>query len=559
MLNLPFASLAAAATLVAVAGCSSGERPDEVGSAAPPTRVETSSTALDSVPGSDADTALEDRPTVTESATTSIESTVPTSDVIGASDASTAPAATDESGAGADSAVLESATVCWADQPAAGTGVEFTDATQSFGLLDPLTGMHGHAAAAGDVNDDGWTDLFVGSFADREPEVYAARGATGPSPDRVLLGGPDGFVIDESFPDVRGRSSGAVFADLDADGDDDLVVTRNQRGTSGIAGQPSAIYENIGEGWVERATVAPDIGARSVAAVELDGDGTLDLVIAGDRYGDGPTKVYQGDGAFGFDDVSAEWGVPDDLTGLALATVDLDGDGWLDVVVNGDRRVLLGGADGFTVADVPELTWVAFGEEDDPAGIAVGDLDGDDRPDLVLGQHFNSTVDFGERVPVRILLNRSEAGQPKMIDVTTESGSPALWTKAPHVALVDVDNDGLNDVVTSAATADGLPLVLRQSERVDGTPRFETIGDEGNGEYFVTGVTDDFDRDGRVDTLLLAWEPERASLFARNESSSGSWLQLDPSVIPGRTGREVTVIDSTTESVVARAWPEAQA
>ena len=67
--------------------------------------------------------------------------------------------------------------------------------------------------------------------------------------------------------------------------------------------------------------------------------------------------------------------MPADLFGLAVSIVDLDQDGWRDLVVNGDPRVLRGGPDRFEVVDVAELGWEAFGDEDDPAGLAVGDLD----------------------------------------------------------------------------------------------------------------------------------------------------------------------------------------
>ncbi|MGA9278484.1 FG-GAP repeat domain-containing protein [Ilumatobacter sp.] len=473
----------------------------------------------------------------------------------------TSPPATSPATA-ADPATPLTAETCWESSPdpsdddGTGAGISFEDVTAEVGLVDPLTGMHGHAAASGDVNRDGWTDLLVGGFADREASAYAMRGASGPSPDRLLLGGPDGFRTDLTFPEDRARSSGAVFADLDADGDDDLVITRNQRGSDGIGGRPTVVLENTGSGWDERNTLADGVTARSAAAVDLDRDGTLDLLIVGDRWGDGSTEIHRGLGGFEFDDVTTEWGVPDDFTGLAAATVDVDGDGWIDVVMNGDPRVLLGGDDGFAIAEVPALAWETFGDEDDPAGIAIGDLDGDDLPDLVLGQHFNSTIDFAERVPVRILVNRSQPGVPAFDDVTEQSGSPDLSTKSPHVAIADIDNDGLNDVITSAASAADLPLILHRNDRGAGeSPHFETIGEEGSGRYWVTGVTDDLDRDGRVDALLVEWEPTQASVSARNTSAGGDWLEFDTASLPSAIGHLVTVEDPTTGEVLARAWP----
>jgi hypothetical protein len=510
-------------------------------------------------------------------------------------DPSSSPTTADAAPAGAG--------VCWSAPPADGSGIAFDDATEESGLVEPLTGMRGHAAAAADVDGDGWTDLFVGGFADRPVDEYRERGADGPAPDRLLRGGPDGYTVDPSFPGETARTSGAVFADLDDDGDPDLVVTRNPRPDDELSARPTTVYRNDGDAWVAATTLLPDTAARSVAALDVDRvglvdlavardrfgvgprrllrktcdlgfeeateagglpddglglargpgdrDGLVDLAVAGDRFGDGPTRLLRNTGDLGFEDASEAWGLPDDVFGLALAPVDLDGDGWLDIVVSGDPRVLRGGPDGFTVVEQPVLAWDVHGDEDDPAGIAVGDLDGDGRPDLAIGQHFNSTVDEGEQVPVRLFLNRSETeGGIDLEDVTDEAGSPALWTKSPHVAIVDLDADGRNDVVTSAVSADGTPLVLHGTGVTDGVPRFDVVGEPGDGPYWITGVADDLDHDGRVDVFMVEWEPSLPSILFRNTGAGGPWVGLDVSALgAGVAGARVEVTGTAGDAL----------
>src|SRR5690606_20938291 len=273
--------------------------------------------------------------------------------------ATTAPAEPGPAGAAA---------TCWtAPEGGAPTGegpLGFEDVTGDVGLVEPLLGMYGHAAATADVDGDGWTDLFVGGFADRDEADYRVRGAEGPSPDRLLLGGPDEFRLDDRFPGELARTSGATFADLDGDGDLDLVVARNPQPGDELTERPTTVYENRGDGWAAAAELAPTTAARSVAALDVDRDGLTDLLVLGDRFGDGPTLALRNAGGFDFEDATVDWGVPDDLRGLALATVDLDGDGRLDVVTSGDPRVLRGGPDGFTVEEVPELRWRTHGDED---------------------------------------------------------------------------------------------------------------------------------------------------------------------------------------------------
>ena len=102
------------------------------------------------------------------------------------------------------------------------------------------------------------------------------------------------------------------------------------------------------------------------------------------------------------------------------------------------------------------------GDEDDPAGVAQADVNGDGRPDVVIGQHYNSTVDAGARVPVRLYLNEpAGSGGVRLRDVTDQAGLPAFPTKSPHVEIADVDADGRPDIVTTASGVDGSPIVLR--------------------------------------------------------------------------------------------------
>lgn len=544
MRRTAMASLAVAA--IALTSCGGSSEGGSTAADAPATaagdRSGTGSTApvesADAVDGADAvgsaDAAQQTEPTDADDAE-------PTADAIPPTDPSG-----DET---ADS-------TCWSGSSTDGDGIAWALATDETGLIEPLTGMHGHATAAGDVDGDGWTDLFVGGFADRDPDAYRLRGADGPSPDRLLRGGPDGFVVDESFVGELARTSGATFGDLDADGDLDLVVVRNPRRDGEISGRPTAIYENEGGSW-RLATTIPVTGrGRAVAIVDFDRDGFADLAIAGDRFGDGPTRLYRNDGAFGFSDASTEWGLPDDMFALALAAVDLDGDGWLDLVVSGDERVLLGGPDGFTISVQDSLRWDLDGDEDDPAGIAVGDLDGDGRPDLLIGQHFNSTVDAGNEVPVRLFLNRTD-GELRLDDVTDASGIPGLWTKSPHVAVVDVDNDARMDIVTSAATDAGVPFVLRNTGTEDSIPRFEPIGEPGDTQYWVTGAVDDFDRDGRVDVFLVEWEPALESPLFRSTAAAGDWVRIDLAALgPAAVGARVSASHPGDDSTISAAWIE---
>ncbi len=422
--------------------------------------------------------------------------------------------------------------MCWAANRRPGSSeISFVDATAEVGLLEPLKGIYGHAAAWGDVNGDAEPDLFVGSFADRPEEEYRMRGATGPSPDRLLLNGPDGFQVESGFPELFGRTSGAVFVDLDGDGDLDLVVSRNTR-PSARGGRLTEILSNESGRFqaVEDSGIPEDLVGRSVAVLDFDRDGLLDLFVAEDRWSGGSSALLRNEGGLHFGDATSAAGLPADVHGLGVAAADLTDDGNPDLFVAGSNRMFISNGDGtFREADNDEFAWETYGEEDDVSGVSIGDLNRDGRPDIVLGHHYNSTLDFEERVPVRVYMHTglTDAGDPRFEDVTEASGLPGLPTKAPHVEINDFDNDGWPDILTTASALDGTrPTVFRHAGLDGDVPRFVTPSGLGNPQYWITGPAADVDRDGRLDVLLVEWEPALPSLLLRNETGSGNWLEV---------------------------------
>lgn len=419
---------------------------------------------------------------------------------------------------------------CWTADPGSGGGtIQFTETARELGLLEPLKGIHGHAAIWTDANRDDREDLFVGTFADRDADRYRHRGANGPNPDRLLIQNGQ-FSVMTDFPEMYTRTSGGASADLDQDGDLDLVLSRNYRDR--VAGKPSTeVLRNDGGSYTRLtdAGLPAEIGGRSVAIFDYDLDGRLDLFITVDRWSGGGSVLLENRGDLSFVDVTSEAGLPGDIHGLGVAASDFTNDGRLDLFVGGSNRLFIGDENGFTEAPSDVFQWEVYGNEDDVAGVSVADLNRDGWLDLAIGHHYNSTVDFGEKVPVRIYLNRGSGpdGLPIFDDVTHETGLPGLPTKAPHVELNDFDNDGWPDLLTSASASEGAEAAVFRHEGLEGdVPQFSSPSGLGSSQYWVSAPTADFNQDGRLDFFLLEWEPALPSLLMRNDTDAGNWLQV---------------------------------
>jgi len=434
----------------------------------------------------------------------------------------------------------------------------FRDVSREAGILPHLSGMRGHSAAWGDVDGDGWVDLYVGTFFEEGSKA------------NVFLRNDRGkFRLDEQeHLRTTGCASGSIFADLDNDGDLDFYLSNvSKRGPTGTL---NLLFRNDGGGKFtdisKSAGTSPDaFKGRSVAAIDFDGDGLLDLA-AGEDHAYGSVKrsrLFRNKGNLLFEDATEAAGLPGTLCGLGVAAGDVNNDGWPDLFFAGrDASNVLFLNERGKFREWPGsrklFAWTFETGDDSACGVTLVDVNRDGLLDILVGHHFKRP--WMKPVPVRLFLNRGVKGaDPSFEEVTEAAGLVPLWMKAPHVEVQDFDNDGWPDIYVSIVKfADGKthPVIFRNLGVRDGVPRFrddawavndfptpdeKALGNTGQlfkriikdrkVEYMAPGPTADYDNDGRLDILLVSWWTECGSLLLKNETAGGNWLQVQ--VQPG--------------------------
>ena len=348
-------------------------------------------------------------------------------------------------------------------------------------------------------------------------------------------GEPAIFATYTTFLSGGVLSESMVARDLNGDGKLDLVIANECSDSTCTAGSVSVLLGN-GDGTFQPAvTYKASYRVDSIAIADLNGDGKLDIV-AGTYCGSADTTCLSssatvllgnGDGTF-----QAGLGYAAGSYVSSVAVGDLNGDGKPDIVTNGcfasncgNVAVLLGNGDGTFQA---AMTYGTGGA----SSVAIGDLNGDGKPDLAVINNGGG---------LEVLLGNGDGTFQETFSV---GGFVAF-----SVAVADVNGDGKPDLVTANPCITSTNGCLSGAVGVllgngDGTFQNATIYSSG-GVYAHSVVVVDVNGDGKADVVvgntytLNGPGSNAAVLFGNGDGtfqspvSYGSGPGNAPSVVPG--------------------------
>ena len=292
--------------------------------------------------------------------------------------------------------------------------LRFVDVTAASGIDVRSYGM---GVAAGDFNNDGWTDLYLTRLA---PNVLLQNNGNGTFTD----------VSRRSRTDDPSWSVSASFVDVDRDGWLDLYV-----------------------GNYLRYALEQD---RPCVSVSGEPDYCDPLV-----YTSGRDRLYRNlrDGTFR--DVTSEAAAGGHGSALGVSTADFNGDGWIDVYVANDRQendLWINQRNG-TFRNEALLSGTALnlnGDAEASMGVDAGDYDNDGDEDLIIA---NFT---GEGSTV---YRNSGAGQFEDVGARSGLRQRSLPFTGFGNAWIDIDNDGWLDVLTVNGAVKRIEALARQGDR----------------------------------------------------------------------------------------------
>ena len=362
-------------------------------------------------------------------------------------------------------------------------------------------------------------------------------------------------VTDESQIDARGYGMGVVAGDVDNDGWVDLYLTNlgsnqlfrnNGDGTFRDVSRQSGLDD---PGWSVSAAFVDydrdgwlDLYVGNYVDYSIETDKPCPSVTGGlgyclpQLYRAQPDRLYQNQGDGSFVDVTATALIGRTFgPALGIATADFDGDGWLDIYVANDgedNQLWMNQHDG-TFVNTGLLSGTALnrdGDAEGSMGVDAGDFDNDGDEDLFM-THLTSETNT--------LYINDGSGRFEDLSALSGLGPPSLTSTGFGTAWLDFDNDGWLDILTVNGR------VSRTEERANepfpydqptqlfrnlGDGRFEEVTDRAGAVFAVSEVGrgaafGDVDNDGDID-VLVGNDAGRIRLFINQMDSPHHWLGL---------------------------------
>ena len=357
-----------------------------------------------------------------------------------------------------------------------GGGVSLT--SNSFGNpITYTTGPYPRAISVSDFNLDGKTDIAVANTSSNNILIYKN------------IGSANGV----SFSSVLNLTTGPgpqrmVSNDIDGDGMTDIIACNFNSGGAGSI----SVFRNMSAGgniaFAPKLDFATGNGSLGVAVSDIDYDGKADIVVCSGNSG--IFSVFRNTGTPGNISFAPRVDFTHLQQGNNITLNDIDADGKIDVVLanfsGSNFSVRRNLSTPGTISFAAQLNFTAGSN---PNGIAGGDFNGDGKIDIAVVNFLSRTLSVFKNTGINNILFAPA------IDSTTAKNPRS-------VSIGDLDGDGKPDLVIGYGDTLGNVSVYRNTSVINGNISFAPRVDYNGGNDETSGEMADLNSDGKPELII---------------------------------------------------------